>query len=45
MAKARRKTMPLSSYCAALKAARVREIFVRRDGKWTNPGWQTDSGT
>jgi hypothetical protein len=22
---------------------RVTEIFVRRNGKWTNPGWHTDS--
>ncbi len=23
---------------------RVTEIFVRRNGHWTNPGWHTDSG-
>ena len=23
---------------------RVTEIFVRRNGRWTNPGWHTDSG-
>ena len=23
-------------------AGRVTEIFVRRDGKWVNPGWHTD---
>lgn len=25
-------------------AGRVTEIFVRRNGHWTNPGWHTDSG-
>ena len=24
-------------------AGRVTEIFVRRHGRWTNPGWHTDS--
>jgi hypothetical protein len=28
----------------AVKSGRATEIFVRHDGKWTNPGWQTDSG-
>lgn len=23
-------------------SSRVTEIFVRRDGRWTNPGWHTD---
>ena len=26
------------------EAGRVTEIFVRRNGHWTNPGWHTDSG-
>jgi len=26
-------------------AGRVTEVFVRRDGKWTNPGWHTDHVT
>ncbi len=26
-----------------LKSGRVTEIFVMRHGKWTNPGWHTDS--
>jgi uncharacterized protein DUF4440 len=26
------------------KRGRATEIFVRHNGKWTNPGWQTDSG-
>jgi ketosteroid isomerase-like protein len=26
------------------EAGRVTEIFVRRNGRWTNPGWHTDSG-
>ena len=25
-------------------SGRVTEIFVWRDGRWTNPGWHTDSG-
>src|SRR5215470_9837507 len=25
------------------RAGRAMEVFVRRNGKWTNPGWQTDS--
>lgn len=25
-------------------AGRVTEIFVRRNGRWTNPGWHTDAG-
>lgn len=25
-------------------SGRVTEIFVRRDGHWTNPGWHTDAG-
>jgi hypothetical protein len=24
-------------------SGRVTEIFVLRNGKWTNPGWHTDS--
>jgi len=27
----------------SIEAGRVTEIFVRRNGKWTNPGWHTDS--
>lgn len=27
----------------SLTEGRVTEIFVRRDGRWTNPGWHTDS--
>jgi ketosteroid isomerase-like protein len=23
-------------------SGRVREVFVKRNGKWTNPGWHTD---
>ncbi len=26
----------------SVSAGRVTEIFVRRDGHWTNPGWHTD---
>jgi ketosteroid isomerase-like protein len=26
-----------------LSSGRVTEIFVRRHGQWTNPGWHTDS--
>ena len=26
------------------EAGRVVEIFVLRNGKWTNPGWHTDTG-
>lgn len=26
----------------SVSAGRVTEIFVRRDGRWTNPGWHTD---
>jgi ketosteroid isomerase-like protein len=25
------------------EAGRVTEVFVRRNGEWTNPGWHTDS--
>ena len=25
------------------RSGRAMEVFVRRNGKWTNPGWQTDS--
>ncbi len=25
-------------------SGRATEIFVRRNGKWTNPGWHTDAG-
>jgi len=28
----------------SLTSGRVSEIFVRRHGQWTNPGWHTDSG-
>jgi ketosteroid isomerase-like protein len=28
----------------SIDAGRVTEIFVRRNGQWTNPGWHTDSG-
>jgi uncharacterized protein (TIGR02246 family) len=27
----------------SLSSGRVTEIFVRRDGRWINPGWHTDS--
>jgi ketosteroid isomerase-like protein len=27
----------------AVESGRVTEIFVRRHGHWTNPGWHTDS--
>jgi ketosteroid isomerase-like protein len=27
----------------SVEAGRVTEIFVRRNGKWMNPGWHTDS--
>lgn len=27
----------------SVSSGRVTEIFVRRDGQWTNPGWHTDS--
>ena len=27
----------------SVKRGRATEIFVRRNGRWTNPGWQTDS--
>ena len=27
----------------SLSSGRVTEIFVRRHGRWTNPGWHTDS--
>lgn len=27
----------------SLKSGRVTEVFVLRHGKWTNPGWHTDS--
>jgi len=26
-----------------LSSGRVTEIFVRRDGRWVNPGWHTDA--
>jgi len=26
-----------------ISSGRVTEIFVRRNGEWTNPGWHTDS--
>ncbi len=25
-------------------SGRATEVFVRRDGRWVNPGWHTDSG-
>jgi ketosteroid isomerase-like protein len=28
----------------SLDSGRITEIFVRRHGQWTNPGWHTDSG-
>jgi ketosteroid isomerase-like protein len=28
----------------SIDAGRITEIFVRRDGRWTNPGWHTDAG-
>ena len=28
----------------SIDAGRITEIFVRRDGRWTNPGWHTDVG-
>jgi len=28
----------------SIDAGRITEIFVRRDGHWTNPGWHTDAG-
>jgi ketosteroid isomerase-like protein len=28
----------------SVSSGRVTEIFVRRGGRWTNPGWHTDSG-
>lgn len=27
----------------SVSAGRVTEIFVKKDGKWTNPGWHTDT--
>ncbi|WP_321474206.1 nuclear transport factor 2 family protein [uncultured Paludibaculum sp.] len=27
----------------SLSSGRVTEIFVKRNGQWTNPGWHTDS--
>lgn len=27
----------------SLTSGRVTEVFVRRNGQWTNPGWHTDS--
>lgn len=27
----------------SVTSGRATEIFVRRDGQWTNPGWHTDS--
>jgi ketosteroid isomerase-like protein len=29
----------------SLTSGRVTEVFVRRHGQWTNPGWHTDSTT
>ena len=29
----------------SLISGRVTEVFVRRHGQWTNPGWHTDSTT
>jgi ketosteroid isomerase-like protein len=29
----------------SLSSGRVTEVFVRRHGQWTNPGWHTDSTT
>jgi ketosteroid isomerase-like protein len=28
----------------SVSTGRITEIFVRRDGHWTNPGWHSDSG-
>ena len=28
----------------SLDSGRITEIFVRRYGQWTNPGWHTDAG-
>lgn len=28
---------------SSLSSGRATEIFVRRNGKWTNPGWHTDA--
>lgn len=28
---------------SSLSSGRATEIFVRRNGQWTNPGWHTDS--
>ena len=28
---------------ASASSGRVTEIFVLRDGHWTNPGWHTDT--
>ena len=28
----------------SLDSGRITEIFVRRHGQWTNPGWHTDAG-
>jgi ketosteroid isomerase-like protein len=28
----------------SLDSGRITEIFVRRHGQWTNPGWHTDPG-
>jgi hypothetical protein len=27
----------------SVSSGRASEIFVRRNGQWTNPGWHTDS--
>jgi hypothetical protein len=27
----------------SVSSGRVTEVFVLRDGQWTNPGWHTDS--
>ena len=28
----------------SVSSDRITEIFVRRDGHWTNPGWHSDTG-
>jgi len=28
----------------SLDSSRITEIFVRRNGQWTNPGWHADAG-
>jgi hypothetical protein len=27
----------------SVSSGHASEVFVRRNGKWTNPGWHTDS--